>query len=638
MCDHANARHPPGLRHNLNATGCPFNRFRPTSSPSVANVVVQPRGATTSISKQHHIPNRSTGWPAGTMAWRPLPLSASAGAQLPGFLISEAFTPSSYAIQLTDLTHIWSESLDRRAIVRRSREEGTSIDPSDGKDQLQIFLDKLKLGLKGEKDTTLALTVSAGPDRPSLVLNINVKLPGGLAPLQWPIQLAAAPQSLMTTHFTIPLLRAQHASAQEFASLTEVVKEKDHVIQKLLDKLEGQGNELGQIFPQAAGRVGRKVDRKIAEERVKGLGPFDLVAWRRDSRHEVSRDIAGLVGDVFADDNAVSIAAGSDIPNEEESDDWWESIKGITVNLATGRISTNGPSSTRKTPPKARPNLRKEETVEDDDAFQVQATPTHLAQSPKRAASKLVISDSTDDDNDLDVPTQRSKIPDSFPVSPPPAAPSPKKTKKLDTIGGKKAALIPDPQDGESTVVEASSLHRPSADRSTASPTPPPPSEPAIRPRKKLGRIGGTKEPPPPESEPEPERDISPPSAKTTPAPEAPKPKKGKLGQIGGKKRRAETPPPAPEEPPEASKISLMPKRKLGTIGNRHHSPAHASKNEEEPPAAEASHGRASVEPEREQTPPPRETSEERADKKRLQLKRELEEKAKAPVKKKKKF
>ena len=573
------------------------------------------------------------------MPWRLLPLSASAGAQLPEILISEAFTPSSYTVQLTDLTHVWSESLDRRAIIRRSREEGTSIDPSDGADQLQILLDKLKLGLAGDKDTTLALTIAAGPDRPSLVLNINVKLPGGLAPLQWPIQLAPTHQSQMTSQFTIPLLKAQHDSMQEFNSLTEVVKLKDHVIQKLMDKLEGQGTELSQIFPQAAGRVGRKVDRKTAEERVKGLGPFDLAAWRRDNRHDGSRELAGLVGDVFAGDNAVSLGANGEIPIEEESDSWWESIKGITVNLSTGRISTNGPSSTRKSPPKRKPNLRKEETVEDDDAFQVQATPPRLVQSPKRAASKLVIDDSTDDDDELDLPTQRSKIPDSFPISPPPAAPSPKKTKKLGTIGGRKTAPVPHPADGESTADEATSVHRSSADKSTASPTPPPPSEPAIRPRKKLGKIGGNKEPPLPEPEPELQREISPPPAKATLAPEAPKPKRAKLGQIGGKKKRAETPPPAEEDQPQAetSMSTGTPKRKLGTIGHRHHSPAPAAK-EVKPPVAEASRGRASVKPEREVTPPPRETSEERADKKRLQLKRELEEKAKAPVKKKKKF
>ncbi|PMD20885.1 XLF-domain-containing protein [Hyaloscypha hepaticicola] len=565
------------------------------------------------------------------MAWKPLRISPSAAGHLPPLLISQSFRPSSYTVQLTDLTYIWSESLDRRGIIRRSREQNTSIDPSDG-DQMQIFLDKVKSGLAGGKDTTLALTISA--DRPSLVLNINVKLPGGLDPLEWPIQLAAAPQSLMTSQFTIPLLKAQHAKVQDIESLAEVVKEKDHVIQKLLDKLEGQGTELGQIFPQAAGRVGRKVDRKQAVERVKGLGQFNMDAWRKSRDHEILRDAAGLSGDVFGGNSAEGFEVEISSPATEESEHWWESIKGITINLDTGKFSTNGLSGARKTPPKPKPALKKEETIEDDDAFQVQVTPPRLTRSPKRTPSKVVIDDSTDDD-ELDAPTQRSKIPDSFPISSPPVASSSKKTKKLGSVGAKKAAAKIDPPDEEITEDEASPPHISDGDKSTASPTPPPEKTVPEKPQRKLGRIGGKKEAPPPEPELEAERDTPPPPAKTIPAPETVKPKKGKLGQIGAKNRRAETPPPT-EEAPEASKTET-PKRKLGAIGHKHQSPATKKKRLSQPEELEI-RGRTSVNPEKEKTPQPRETSEERADRKRQELKRELEEKAKAPVKKKRKF
>jgi hypothetical protein len=117
------------------------------------------------------------------MSWKPLQLSAYAGTHLPPLFILATFALDSYSIHLTDLTHIWSESLTKRAIIRRSREENTSIDPSDG-DQFRIFVDKIKLGLGGAKDTTLALTISADADRPSLILNITTNLPGGLAPLE----------------------------------------------------------------------------------------------------------------------------------------------------------------------------------------------------------------------------------------------------------------------------------------------------------------------------------------------------------------------------------------------------------------------------------------------------------------------
>jgi hypothetical protein len=570
------------------------------------------------------------------MVWKPLRLSSSAGAHLLPLLISASFTPRSYTIHLTDLTHIWSESLDQRAIIRRSNEENTSIDPSADSYQFQIFLDKIKLGLAGAKDTTLALTITADANRPSLVLNITVKLPGGLSPLQWPVQLAAAPQSLLTSQLTVPLLRAQHVRMQEMANLAEVLREKDHVIQKLVDKLEGQGTELGQIFPQAAGKVGRKLDRKRAEERVKGLGQFDMEAWRKRQDHGTSLDTAQLIGNVFAGDDSKALGIDGGISTSEEADAWWESIKGITVNLDSGKISTNGPSRASRTPPKLGSALRKEETIDEADDFQVQATPRHLASPPKRAASKLVISDSTDDDDDLDALSQRSKIPDSFPPSPPPAAASPQKLKKLGAIGGKKLAPNLAQPDEESTEGEPSSPYKASSETKAASPTP---EKALAKPQRKLGRIGGKKEDPLPE--PESEHDVSPPLAKA-PVPDAPKVKKGKLGQIGGKKKRAETPAPAEEAVPETeaptTPTTPNPKRKLGVIGHRHQSPA--IKNEDNPSKTEEaeSRGRASVKPEKEKSPPPRETSQERADRKRLQLKRELEEKAKAPVKKRRKF
>src|SRR5271170_6741556 len=105
------------------------------------------------------------------MAWTPLKVSPSASSHLPPLLVWEDFKPVSYTVHLTDLTHVWNESLDHHTILRRSRELSTSIDPSDG-DQLQIFLDKIKLGLAGAKGTTLALTIIADDGRPAIILKI----------------------------------------------------------------------------------------------------------------------------------------------------------------------------------------------------------------------------------------------------------------------------------------------------------------------------------------------------------------------------------------------------------------------------------------------------------------------------------
>lgn len=551
---------------------------------------------------------------------------------------------------------MWSERLDRATIVRRSKEEATSIDPSDG-DQLQIFLEKIKLGLAGGKGSQLALTICADANRPSFVLNITVDLPGGLAPLQWPIRLSAATQPDFMAQVTMPLVQAQHGRLQELASLEEVIKDKDHVIQKLLEKLDEQGTELGQIFPQVAGKVGRKVDRKKAEERVKGLTVFELEAWRKGLGHEQPEEAGDLIREVFAEERDVMPVAATSAPQEE---DWWESIKGITVDLGSGKISTKGPSKAKaKSVPERQaqtaPTLSKDETEEEEDAFQVQSTPPRL--SPAKSTSKAIrseptnLDDSTDEDDDNpDAPSQRSKIPDSFPAAS--HSPPMPKPKELGTIGSKKAASKPKPKptpqppanDDESTADETEPVAPSPAKRKSASPTPDPNPIPT-RPKKKFGKIGGKKEAPPPPPAPEAEAestDSEPPRSPphrakhTTPPPASPlKAKKGRIGKIGSNKAAvppASTPPPAADIPSSPPSTRATPKRKIGHIGGtkKEHDDVKIEHD------SQGTRGRGIVQPEEE--PEVRETSTERADRKREELKRELEEKARAPIKKKRKF
>ncbi|TVY44582.1 hypothetical protein LOCC1_G005252 [Lachnellula occidentalis] len=525
-----------------------------------------------------------------------LQVKAEFSAHLPPFLLSAELTSDPYTIYLTDLTTIWKESLDRGGIIRRSEEEGTSIDPSDD-DQFRILLEKIRLGLEGHHNTTSALTINADDDRPMIILNLTVPLPGGLAPLQWPIRLSAAPQSLFTSQLTMPLLGARHAQMQEVKSLGEVLEAKDHVIQKLLDTMESQGTELSQVFPQAAGKAGRKIDRKKAEERVKGLARFDMVAWRQGLDAGKLQDAGQLMSQVFEGDTTDGLNIETSATGEEVSENWWESIRGITVNLNTGRISTNGlgkpPPQNKR--PSLKPALQEEPSNENDD-FQVQADSARLAsRAPKSSPPKSHLDESTDDeDDDLGGPSQVSRIPDSFPrsqsplhhhppPSPSPPAPSlPKPKKQLDDSA-------PSP-----------------VRRNPPSPTP----EPAPKPKAakgKLGKIGGKKAAPPaPEPDPEP-------TLPTTPKP------KSKLGRIGGKKKAST---PAPDSPEPRIKSSPHLTQEEISLSN----------------TVDGDRGRETVKEEKEKTPEPRETSLERADRKRAELKRELEAKARQPVKKKRKF
>ncbi|KAK2625525.1 hypothetical protein QTJ16_004837 [Diplocarpon rosae] len=597
------------------------------------------------------------------MAWKPLHISKSAGLHLPVLLISTSFTPTSFTVHLTDLTYLWSEKLDRSAIVARSRAIGTSIDPSDG-DQLKIFLEKIKLGLAGGKGTTVALTINVAPDRPSLVLNVSVELPGGLAPLEWPVRLAAAQQVDMTGRFTMPLLQTHLACMQETAALTQELKDKDHVILKLLDKCEEQGTDLGQIWPQAAGKVGRKVDRKKAEEKVKGMATFDLESWRKELCREPIQDLRQLIDKLFSE--KMDVITVRNAFEEEEKKNWWQSIKGITVDLSSGKISTNDSKDiTKKFNSQSKSSLNITETQDDeDDAFQVQSTPCTLPSSrskltppePSSSASVNIDNNPTDSDTELDsnAPSP-AKIPESFPRSPPPHSPkSTKPKRKLGAIGNKTRVLAPSPanNDAESTADESRTPTPPSKKPKTAiaSPSPPPSTIPHRPPKRPLGRIGGKKVaplplPPPPETEPEAEpsatdSDTASPgapsaplsTAQPSPAPE-PIPQKRKLGTIGDKKKAEAASPAAEPSPsaPEPGPSIAAPRRRLGVVGG-------SSKEGESREGERGRAGEQFAERERTKTPELRETSLERADRKREALKRELEVKARAPVKKKRKF
>lgn len=590
------------------------------------------------------------------MAWRPLRLCPQASAQLPVFLVSTAVTSSTFAVHLTDLKHIWSESLDRAAIVSRSREEDTSIVPSDGA-QLRILLEKIRLGLEGADGTALALTINPDAardaDRPSLILNVSVDLPGDFAALEWPVRLGAAPQSVMASCFTIPLLQSQHASAQEVRSLTQELKDKDHVILKLLDKLEEQHTELGQIWPQAAGGVGRKVSRRKAEEKVKGVAPFDLDSWRKELSHEAVEDTAELVSQLFA--KQISVYATGQTPEGEE--EWWDGIKGMTVNLNSGKCTTSGGKAWLEKQKANSPALKKAETQDgDEDAFQVQSTPP-VAPASKPTSSTILdkteIDDATaSDDDGLDFPSQASKIPDSFPRSSPrpspslSPSPSPKPARgKLGTASAKKPALppssspapgaSPNDDDNDDSTADETSPFPEKANR--ASPLPPPVPVPAVQRARKtpLGKIGANKAPAPPPDPPPPAPGSS---ADTLPndndahaTPPRPKPKRGRLGHIGRHKEQ------------DAGPGAASPKRKSRAIGTSRESPETQTvvDSVEEQARARPDSGGVPLKMESSATPEPRarETSTERADRRREVLRRELEEaKARVPVRKKRRF
>ncbi|KAF7910938.1 uncharacterized protein EAF01_002447 [Botrytis porri] len=592
-------------------------------------------------------------------AWRPLEILNSAGAHLPPLLISSEFNNDSYLVQLTDLTNTWVESSDRDAIIERSREGNTSIDPSEDEDQLSIFLEKIRLGLAGGNDTSLSLQV--GPDTgvellPSLLLHITIQLPGGLKDLEWHYELTSQTPKETVEKLLLPSLFALQEKKKEFEKLVELLEEKDAVIQKLVDTLESQGTDLGTIFHQAAGRPGKKIDRKKASEKIQGLKIFDAEAWKQKSGSDTPEDKWELLSNVFrSNDISPEFSNANSINKEVQKHNWWEHMYGKRVGTLGSKIVANATDPPRR-------SSQQEHTQPEDD-FQVQSTPPHLSRT--KAKPDVSMDGSTDDDDDdLDAPSQRSRVLDNLSISqaraPSPdrtlsPSPSPPKARPLVELGTKRKVPTANPpsQNADDTTEDdepiPDSLHSTNAidnsdndnddDTTDDDVQPSPPSQrqqaPKISPAKqkgKLGKIGGKKAPSPSleaESEPEPDPIVEPEAIKV-------RPKRGMLGKIGGKKKETAS------MPEIDSQNSTSPKKKLGTIGGKKVTTGGASQREDTPDEVNRGRGRGltteEAEKSKEKTPPPREISEERADRKRAILKKELEAKSKAPAKKKRKF
>ncbi|MCJ1476321.1 hypothetical protein MMC13_004987 [Lambiella insularis] len=216
-------------------------------------------------------------------------------------LVKHEISSSAYTIHVTDLTHIWTESLDRKQIIRRAFDENVSIDPSEGPDQFRLLLQIIEKSLTGGPDTNLDARL-VGEDS-SLMLEITASLPPPLNPLVWHIHLTRAPQKLLSTELVLPCLRELSHGRTEVASLLVNIKEKDHVIGRLSDKLEAAGIELNTVFPSAApGRRSKASLRESVPKSVKGLSVFDPEKLRRSIASAGHSDdgVITLLDEVFS--------------------------------------------------------------------------------------------------------------------------------------------------------------------------------------------------------------------------------------------------------------------------------------------------------------------------------------------------
>lgn len=584
--------------------------------------------------------------------------------QLPPLLLKASFSKEGYIVRLTDLSHVWSETLGRKQIIDRAKRQSCSIDPSEDEEQLRIFLDNIRSALKQDIKTSLAI---ASTKDGNVKLNLETPLPAPLPVFEWEIHLTQSSSGNIKNELVSPLIHRAHQLNHNLGLLIAELQAKDKIIAKITDRLETSGHDLTAVFP---GVSGVKLSRKKTQQEqlarhVRGLGNFDEDAFRE-------RMAAGG-DDGAAASSELSDAIFASLPKEasvEESDqtstDWWRQIPpGEYIDLV-GDTAEHDDKSHGDFKNSGGSQERRESADEaQDDGFQRQATPPNLRNEPQHVrpdsnddmdiddnvppqqdhqprAQQTIDDESTDDEDDLDGPIQRPKPPpestspnNAQPArKPTPKSPSPPPAPKPSTHGPFTHEEETDTEGSDGDLDKPSQPSQkptsqlPSRQR-TQTPQPAAPS-----PRKKPGTLGGrarttepTSSPPPTNETPEPEPEQVP----------APKPK-SKLGTLGGKKQL-----PQPQEPPSnAPSKSPSPKpanKKLGAIGGKR--AASPSNNIAEPQNLEQNSSAVGSKKQENQTSLPaakEATDDEKADAKREALRKELEAKAKAPVKKKRKF
>ncbi|OJD40799.1 dna double-strand break repair and vj recombination xrcc4 [Diplodia corticola] len=386
------------------------------------------------------------------VVWKPLRVDG-APASCPPLFAKTQFTANSYVVFLTDLRHVWKESMDRRNICKQALLEETPIDPTEDATQMHLLLDRIRDAIEARAGTRRQLLKDIKDPR-ALRLHISASLPGSLRDLQWMMNCKRLPPISLQHHLVSPLIRKTYHHMQQVDDLIARLAAKDHVISKLLDRLEASGSDVTSVFPGATGPKGSKrlTPREQAARQVHGLGPFDSKRWQQSRiESQTTRMLDASLHQVLG----LLSASTEYVDGEMDTDDLWPSTLPSAVSDSVdafgdkfGAASIGGDASKKDGTP-----------VTEEDEFERQDTPPKLRRSkdsqkldgpkilaPLHQRAQSRDPDETTDDEDLDAPSSQCLgthkpaslsaplISTSPERKPPVIPPSPK---KLGRLGGR---------------------------------------------------------------------------------------------------------------------------------------------------------------------------------------------------------
>ncbi|KAH8723775.1 XRCC4-like factor-domain-containing protein [Phaeosphaeriaceae sp. PMI808] len=354
--------------------------------------------------------------------WRVLELSEQLDDQeIPQLLVKPVFRSNSYTVHVTCLSNIWSEELDLHGIVDRALKEQSPIEVSKRDTaQLAILLDNVKRSLEVSEDAICRIT-RHGTD--GIILHTTINLPKPLDSLIWKFYLVRRASTTLKNELILPLLISSHIQHARITALISTIHSKDKVITRLVDQYESSNLDLAEAFPIIGGmKTGRRlVKREQAARHVPALQPFREDVFKQETG-QLSKSNVSTLG-LFQE--ALSECT-PEVPPQLKSDGldlgWWT---GIPDRLSQWKPPVRSKEKEPTPLTKSSKTILDSSDVETEDEFEIhenfktrdmqQTVSKVLVPSTTLPQKELITdgeddTDDTEDEDDLDaLPKSRSQ-------------------------------------------------------------------------------------------------------------------------------------------------------------------------------------------------------------------------------------
>lgn len=305
--------------------------------------------------------------PASEEGWQELQLPSRK--ECPKLFYSLHTSKDSFTLILTDLISIWECSLDKYDILAEAARQQASIDPSESTHQFGLLLSKLRESLQDHNGQNALVRDSNHISR-NLLLRTKIDLPRPLKPLDWTFRLGQKNASELAEQLLRPSLHEVSVSQDKIGSLLRIIKDKDHVISRLLDRIGTSAIDLGLIFPGIAGtsaRKGSQLSVADAKKHVAGMATFEEMSWIKQFSNNDGYEGADRTGLR----NLVRGCEKCFVHTREQHEDW---LSGLGTSdqgaFRSGASNEQSRSSTGKALENA-PKRGDTPTTESDDDFEV---------------------------------------------------------------------------------------------------------------------------------------------------------------------------------------------------------------------------------------------------------------------------